>query len=85
MTAEPAGQPIDQFGARLVPDVNLPGWLRPLVAAIDGMVLPPRLRRPGALAPSGARHSAVLMLMADGPQGPDLLLDCHQRALRTTG
>lgn len=83
MTAESDGAPIDEYGARLVPDDRLPGWLRPLVAAIDGTVLPPRLRRPGAMAPSGARHSAVLMLMADGPHGPDLLLTARASTLRS--
>lgn len=55
-----------------VPDTELPEWLRPLADAVTGIkgsdltrFLPP---------PTGGRPSAVLMLLGEGAQGPDLLL-----------
>jgi 8-oxo-dGTP pyrophosphatase MutT (NUDIX family) len=71
-------------GTRLAPDDDLPEWLRPLVGAIDGAVLPERftpLR--GATAPADARHSAVLMLFGHGVRGPDVLLTARASTLRS--
>lgn len=55
-----------------LPDVDLPGWLRPVAGAVAGVkgsdltrFLPP---------PAGGRPSAVLMLLGEGDRGPDLLL-----------
>jgi 8-oxo-dGTP pyrophosphatase MutT (NUDIX family) len=47
-----------------------PGWLAGLAKAAATMTVPPPLRVPAA----GGRHSAVLILFAEGPDGPDLLL-----------
>lgn len=53
-------------------DVELPGWLRPVAVGVAGVrgadltrFLPP---------PAGGRPSAVLMLLGEGDEGPDLLL-----------
>jgi 8-oxo-dGTP pyrophosphatase MutT (NUDIX family) len=47
-----------------------PGWLTRLAAAARQMTVPAPMVPP----PSGGRRSAVLILFADGPAGPDLLL-----------
>jgi 8-oxo-dGTP pyrophosphatase MutT (NUDIX family) len=47
----------------------VPGWLRALAATAPRMTVPPALRPP----PGHGRPSAVLVLFADGPDGPDLL------------
>lgn len=69
-------------GRRLVADTHLPGWLRPLVSRIDGAttddVLPFRMR----FGPV-RRRSAVLILLAEGPEGPDLLLTARAATLRS--
>jgi 8-oxo-dGTP pyrophosphatase MutT (NUDIX family) len=71
-------------GNRLVPDRVLPPWMRPLVDAVDGMTLPRRLLDRGVTqAPPGSRLSAVLMLLADGPDGPDVLLTGRASTLRS--
>jgi len=68
----------------LAPDDELPAWLRPLVSAIDGAQLPDRFRMlDGATAPPDARHSAVLMLLGEGPRGPDVLLTARASTLRS--
>ena len=60
---------------------GLPGWLDPVVAAVDGM-LPEQLSR--FLPPEvGGRQSAVLILFGEGPRGPDLLLMERSAALRS--
>jgi 8-oxo-dGTP pyrophosphatase MutT (NUDIX family) len=45
----------------------VPAWLRELAAAAGTMEVPPALRPP----PAGGRRSAVLVLFAAGPNGPD--------------
>jgi 8-oxo-dGTP pyrophosphatase MutT (NUDIX family) len=55
-----------------------PAWLRELAAAADGMPVPPPMRPPA----SGGRPSAVLVLFAEGPDGPDLLLIQRSEGLR---
>lgn len=64
-----------------LPGVDLPQWLRPVADAVAGVkgsdltrFLPP---------PSGGRASAVLMLLGEGDQGPDLLLIERARAMRS--
>ncbi|MDP9240723.1 MAG: CoA pyrophosphatase [Actinomycetota bacterium] len=51
---------------------EVPGWLRPLAAAA-GDFLPDELSRWHPPA-DGGRASAVLVLFAEGPAGPDVLL-----------
>ena len=60
---------------------ELPGWLRP-VAELVGRVRADELSR---FAPpeQGGRESAVLILLGEGPEGPDLLLIERSRALRS--
>lgn len=71
------------MGRRLVPDTELPAWLRPVVDRVDGDPLPLRLRRATGAAPDGARRSAVLMLLADSGNGPDVLLTGRATTLRS--
>jgi 8-oxo-dGTP pyrophosphatase MutT (NUDIX family) len=49
---------------------QVPDWLTSLAAAAPQMTVPPALRPP----PGTGRPSAVLVLIGDGPDGPDLLL-----------
>jgi 8-oxo-dGTP pyrophosphatase MutT (NUDIX family) len=72
----------DPAGHRLVPSAGLPAWLRPVVDRADGGRLPRWVRHATEPAPEGARRSAVLMLLADGPAGPDLLLTGRASTLR---
>jgi 8-oxo-dGTP pyrophosphatase MutT (NUDIX family) len=60
---------------------ELPGWLRPLVDAA-ARARSADLGRWAVLPPEGARTAAVLVLFADGPAGPDLLLIERSEALR---
>ena len=55
-----------------------PAWLRRLAAAAAVMEVP-RVVRPPA---SGGRHSAVLVLFAEGTDGPDLLYVQKNEGLR---
>jgi 8-oxo-dGTP pyrophosphatase MutT (NUDIX family) len=48
-------------------DEPVPGWLRELAAVARTMKVPPQLQPP----PIGGRLSAVLVLFAVGPEGPD--------------
>ncbi|WP_090481944.1 NUDIX hydrolase [Nakamurella panacisegetis] len=54
-----------------------------LVRRIDGATIEDLLPRPALSAPQVARRSAVLMLFADGPAGPDLLLTERAGTLRS--
>ena len=69
---EPAG-----FGT---PDTRPapPRWLADLATVAENMPVPPPLRPPAA----GGRPSAVLLLFADGPDGPDLLFIQRSAGLR---
>jgi 8-oxo-dGTP pyrophosphatase MutT (NUDIX family) len=56
----------------IVPGASAPEWMQPLVSGVAGLrgsdltrFLPPT---------EGARPAAVLMLLGDGPEGPDVLL-----------
>lgn len=82
MTAD-AGSQIRLTGRRLVSDDQLPDWLARLVRRIDGSTIDELLRRPWVSAPRVARRSAVLMLLADSPTGPDLLLTARAATLRS--
>lgn len=55
-----------------------PEWLLELAAAARTMTVPPVLAPPAA----GGRASAVLVLFADGPGGPDLLFIQRSEGLR---
>ncbi len=70
-------------GTRLVSDDRFPGWLAPVVARIDGATVEQLLPRPLGIAPAVGRRSAVLMLFADGVDGPDLLLTERASTLRS--
>ncbi len=63
------------------PGASLPGWLDPLVDKLSGVqaeTLAPRFPHP----PADARRAAVLMLFAEGPAGPDVLLTLRASTLR---
>ncbi|MGK5552712.1 NUDIX hydrolase [Actinomadura kijaniata] len=51
------------------PPASCPDWLRPLLAEVPRMTLPPFLS-----PPADARPAAVLILFGEGPHGPDVLL-----------
>lgn len=70
-------------GNRLVPDDVLPAWMRPLVSAVDGSRLPPKVTWAGGRAPRASRRSAVLILFGDGASGPDVLLTARASTLRS--
>lgn len=60
---------------------TLPAWLLPLAQLLESVEpehLAPRFPSP----PDDARQAAVLMLFADGPRGPDLLLTLRASTLR---
>jgi len=61
-----------------VTDGGAPGWLSELASSAARLRVPPALRPPRA----GGRHSAILILFGDGPDGPDLLLVQRSSALR---
>lgn len=72
MTGPEPGVTRDPALGMEIPGVDLPDWLRPVARAVAGVkgsdltrFLPP---------PEGGRPSAVLMLLGEGAQGPDLLL-----------
>lgn len=74
---------LDDRGRRLVPDEQLPFWMHPLMRRIDSARLPAPIRSLTGQAPPDARHSAVLMLFADGASGPDLLLTQRATTMRS--
>jgi 8-oxo-dGTP pyrophosphatase MutT (NUDIX family) len=59
-------------------DEPAPTWLRELADTADAMEIPPLFRPPA----SGGRASAVLVLFAEGRNGPDLLLIQRSEGLR---
>lgn len=65
MSAEPRGPLVDATAA--------PDWLRPLVRR-SAELHPGHLGWPREQAPPDARPASVLILFADGPDGPDVLL-----------
>ncbi len=83
MSGPQGGRQFRSTGERLVPDDQMPGWLTRLVGRIDGAGIDELLPRPALSAPRVATRSAVLMLMADGPHGPDLLLTARASTLRS--
>ncbi len=74
---------IRRSGVRLAPDEALPAWLRPLVAALDGITLEQFLDRPERFEKPAVRRSAVLALFGEGPAGPDVLLTARADTLRS--
>jgi 8-oxo-dGTP pyrophosphatase MutT (NUDIX family) len=56
----------------LTPDGGgaVPDWLSALAAAAANLTVPPQLRPPA----DGGRPAAVLILLGEGPRGPDVLL-----------
>ena len=65
-------------GGRLAPVGPVPAWLRELAAAAKTMEIPSLIAPPER----GGKPSAVLILFADGPGGPDLLLIQRSQGLR---
>jgi 8-oxo-dGTP pyrophosphatase MutT (NUDIX family) len=59
-------------------DEPVPAWLHELAGAAGTMEIPPLFRPPA----SGGRASAVLVLFAEGRNGPDLLLIQRSEGLR---
>jgi 8-oxo-dGTP pyrophosphatase MutT (NUDIX family) len=72
---DPAHDPVGE------PAAECPAWLRPLVEA-SGRVRPEELSRFLPPENGGGRPSAVLILLGEGPEGPDVLL--IQRAATLT-
>jgi 8-oxo-dGTP pyrophosphatase MutT (NUDIX family) len=66
-------------GERLAAAAPVPAWLRELAAAAKTMEIPSLLIAPPE---QGGKPSAVLILFADGPGGPDLLLIQRSQGLR---
>ncbi len=81
--SRPLAPHIRGTGQRLVPDDRMPGWLAVIVGRVDGATIDQLLPRPPMRAPTVGRRSAVLMLFADGPAGPDLLLTARAATLRS--
>lgn len=71
------------FGQRLVDDAALPPWLRPVVDRAVGRELPDWVLHATDVAPRDARRGAVLMLMAEGDRGPDLVITERAATLRS--
>ncbi|CAA9286023.1 MAG: Uncharacterized Nudix hydrolase NudL, partial [uncultured Corynebacteriales bacterium] len=61
---------------------ELPGWLRPLVAAVAPSRAADYLRSAPRPPVEGGRRSAVLILFGEGPAGPDVLLIQRAEQLR---
>ena len=80
---QPLEEALDGAATALVTDAVVPTWLKPLIRRSLGGPLPGLLDRAARRRQSGNRQSAVLMLLADGPQGPDLLLTQRAATLRT--
>ncbi|MFJ4686266.1 NUDIX hydrolase [Streptomyces sp. NPDC091377] len=70
-----------QGGPVAVSTEGLPGWLDPVVHAVE-TVRPPQLSRFLPPADGKGRQSAVLVLFGDGPSGPELLLMERATSLR---
>jgi 8-oxo-dGTP pyrophosphatase MutT (NUDIX family) len=64
------------------PGRELPGWLRPLAEAAPHL-RPEQLSRLLPPREGPVRHSAVLVLFGEGPDGPDLLLTQRATTLRS--
>lgn len=73
----------EDTGRRLVPDALLPDWLRSVVGRIDGAPLPGWVLHAADPAPADARRGAVLMLLAEGGDGPDLVITQRAATLRS--
>lgn len=69
-------------GRRLAADEDLPTWLRPVVARSADAALPAWVLHATEKIPPTARPSAVLMLLAEGPDGPDVLLTRRAMTLK---
>ena len=65
-------------GEPLAAAASVPSWLRELAAAAKTMKVPPLIAPPE----HGGKPSAVLILFADGPGGPDLLFIQRSQELR---
>ena len=65
-------------GGRLAPAASVPAWLRELAAAAKTMEIPSLIAPPER----GGKPSAVLILFAAGPGGPDLLFIQRSEGLR---
>ncbi|MCW0215064.1 MAG: CoA pyrophosphatase [Pseudonocardia sp.] len=66
-----------------IADTRVPGFLRPLIEGVRGIDATGLLRMRVPPPPEGGRRAAVLMLFAEGPAGPDVLLLERASTLRT--
>lgn len=82
MTADPIPGEFTATGRRLTAEGEVPAWLRPLVTRIDGAARSAVVPFRTAVGPV-RRRSAVLILFADGPRGPDVLLTARAATLRS--
>ena len=80
---DPSGGDFLRIGRRLADPAVLPDWMTRMADRVDGATIEDLLPRPALSAPQVARRSAVLMLFADGPDGPDLLLTARASTLRS--
>lgn len=78
-----ADDQLDPSAYALVSDEEVPAWLRPVIRRSLAGPLPGLLDRAARQRQSGSRQSAVLMLLGEGPNGPDLLLTQRASTLRT--
>lgn len=62
--------------------IVLPDWLSPLVRSVRAAEAGDFLRHSPTVPPGGGRRSAVLILLADGPAGPEILLIQRSDQLR---
>lgn len=72
----------EDTGRRLVPDALLPDWLSAVVRRAEGTPLPSWVLHATDPAPVDARRGAVLMLLAEGDDGPDLVITQRAATLR---
>jgi 8-oxo-dGTP pyrophosphatase MutT (NUDIX family) len=72
----------EDTGRRLVPDALLPDWLSAVVRRAEGAPLPRWVLHATDPAPGDARRGAVLMLLAEGDDGPDLVITQRAATLR---
>jgi 8-oxo-dGTP pyrophosphatase MutT (NUDIX family) len=72
----------EDTGRRLVPDALLPDWLRAVVQKVEGAPLPSWVLHATEAPPPDARRGAVLMLLAEGDDGPDLVITQRAATLR---
>lgn len=74
---------LDGRARSLLPREHAPEWLRPLLDRTLQGPLPGLIQRTALKKQAGNRQSAVLMLLAQGEHGPDVLLTQRASGMRT--